>query len=80
MVGAVVPSHCLAAIGQSEVLVAVAARDHQVVGLGRDVSRGPAPRRVAPLEVAVDCAAALGRDAWEAERRQLQKEGTFKKV
>jgi len=57
VVGAVVPAHRLAAAGEPEVLVAVAARDHQVVGFGRDEGGGPAPRRVTPLEAAVNAAA-----------------------
>lgn len=44
VVGAVVPAHRLTAVGQPEVLVAVATRDHQVVGLRGDVGGGPAPR------------------------------------
>lgn len=64
MVGAVVAAHRLAAVGQPEVLVAVAARDHQVVGLGGDVGGGPAPCRVASLEVPVhSVAAAVGLQA-----------------
>lgn len=58
VVGAVVPSHRLAAVGESEVLVAVAAGYDQVVAFRRDVGGGSAPRRVPPLQVRVDCAAA----------------------
>lgn len=60
VVGAVVPPHCLTAIGQSEVLVAIAARNDKVIGFRRDVGRSSTPRGVTPLEIAVDCAPALG--------------------
>lgn len=63
MVGTVIPSDCFTAIGQSEVLVAVAAGNHKVVGFWRDVGRGSATSGVTPLEVPVNCAAALGLDA-----------------
>ena len=59
MVGTVVPSHCFTAIGQSEVLVAIAAGNYEVVGFWRDVGGGSATRGVTPLEVPVNCAAAL---------------------
>lgn len=60
VVGTVVPSHCLTAIGESEVLVAIAARNDKVIGFRRDVGRSSTPRGVTPLEVAVDCVPALG--------------------
>lgn len=67
MVGAIIPSDCFTAIGQSEVLIAIAAGNYEVVGFWRNVSRGSATRGVTPLEVPVDCAAALGLVAWKTE-------------
>jgi len=60
VVGAVIPPHCLAAIGQPEVLVAVAPGDHQVIGLGGEVGGGYVAHGVPPLEGAV---ASVGRTA-----------------
>lgn len=62
MVGAVIPPNRLAAIGQPEVLVAVAPGDHQVIGLGDEVGGGSVVGGVPPLESSVSsigCTAAL---------------------
>lgn len=59
MVGAVIPTHCFTTVSQSEVLVTVAARNDQMVGFWRDVSRSSPTYGVVPLEVSVHRAAAL---------------------
>lgn len=60
MVGTVISPDCFTAIGESEVLIAITARNYQMIGFWRDVSGGSASRRIMPLEAPVDCAAALG--------------------
>lgn len=50
MVGAVVPPHRLAAIGQSEVFIAVAAADDQQVGFGGQEGGGTPSGGVSSLQ------------------------------
>lgn len=57
VVGAVVPPHRLAAIGQSEVFIAVAAADDQQVGFGGQEGGGTPSGGVSSLQAS---AAALG--------------------
>lgn len=59
VVRAVVSPNSFAAVGQPKVLVTVSAGYHQVVGLWREVGRGPAAARVPPVEVPVSGAPTL---------------------
>lgn len=65
MICAVIPSNCFATVGQSEILVTVAAGYYKVVSFRREVGRSSAACRVTPMEGTVGYAAALGLVSWE---------------
>jgi len=59
MVCAVVPSNGFTAISQSEVLIAITARNDKMVGFWRDVGGCSAMCGVTPLKASLKCAAVL---------------------
>lgn len=68
VVGTVVPPNRFAAVGQSEVLVAVTAGNNQMVGFDRDVCGGSAVCGAPSLQTAFNRAAALRLITCRSER------------